>query len=269
MLPPLFTHVRYAWLVTASFAAGGINAVAGGGSFLSFPAMLSMGVPPVLANTTNTVAIWPGQLTSIVALKGDLRREIVPALVGCSIAGGVGGALLLLHTGQRTFLNILPWMLLAATITFGFSRRLSAWVNGRLGAATQAHPGQPARPINQWLLVMALLPICLYIGYFGAAGGLLIMALLALLGVEEMHQLNSLKVLAACTSNGCAVITFIAYGAVLWHYCLLSMVAAAIGGWVGAQYAKSLNASVLRGIVVAAGCTVSAWFFYVGYVRGQ
>jgi len=111
-------------------------------------------------------------------------------------------------------------------------------------------------------LFFVLLPTCFYIGYFGAGAGFLIMSALALFGVEEMHQLNSLKVLAACLSNFCAVVTFILSGAVIWHYCLISMVFAGAGGYVGAQYARRMNADVLRTIVVVTGVAIAAYFFW-------
>ena len=111
-------------------------------------------------------------------------------------------------------------------------------------------------------LFFVLLPVCFYIGYFGAGAGFLIMSALALFGVEEMHQLNSLKVLAACLSNFCAVVTFVLSGAVMWHYCLVSMLLAGAGGYVGAQYARRMNADVLRTIVVVTGVTMAAYFFW-------
>jgi uncharacterized protein len=247
---------QYAWLVTASFLAGVMNAMAGGGSFLSFPAMMAMGVLPIQANATNTVALWPGQLTSVATLRADLRRDILPTVVIASILGGVSGAVILLKTKQVTFLHILPWMLLSASLLFGISGPISRWLRAR---STQHHPQRTPALLP---LFCALLPVCFYIGYFGAGAGFLIMSALALFGVEEMHQLNSLKVLAACLSNLCAVITFILSGAIIWHYCLISMVFAAVGGYLGARYARRMNADVLRVVVVTTGCIIAAYFFW-------
>ena len=257
MAASLLTHAHFAWLVAAAFIAGVMNAVAGGGSFLSFPAMLAMGVAPVQANATNTVAIWPGQLTSVLTLRGDLRRDLLASVIGCSVVGGVGGAVLLLHTRQSTFLHLLPWLLLLATAVFGFSGRLSAWLHHRT-----SHP-HPQRPIAQLPLIAALLPVCIYIGYFGAGAGFLIMSALALLGVEEMHELNSMKILAACLSNLCAVVTFVLNGAVVWRYCLIAMVFAAAGGYLGARYARRMDPRMLRAAVVVTGVCVSGWFFWL------
>jgi uncharacterized membrane protein YfcA len=149
-----------------------------------------------------------------------------------------------------------PWLLLVASVLFGISGPVSRWLRRRT-----AEPHEERTP-NTLALFAALLPVCFYIGYFGAGAGFLIMTALALFGVEEMKALNSLKVTAACLSNFCAVVTFIFGGAIEWHYCLVSMVFAAIGGYVGAQYARGMNASVLRSIVVVTGCAMAAYFFW-------
>ena len=252
----LTTQWQFAWLVTASFIAGVMNAMAGGGSFISFPAMMAMGVLPIAANATNTVALWPGQLTSVAKLRNDLRRDILPIVIAASILGGVSGAVVLLRTKQVTFLHVLPWMLLSASLLFGISGPISRWLRSR---SKEHHPQKTPALIP---LFCVLLPVCFYIGYFGAGAGFLIMSALALFGVEEMHQLNSLKVLAACLSNLCAVLTFILSGAVLWHYCLISMVFAGAGGYIGAIYARRMNSDVLRTVVVVTGCVMAGYFFW-------
>ena len=256
MLSSLNTHWHYIWLVAASFLAGVMNAMAGGGSFISFPAMLSMGLLPIQANATNTVALWPGQVTSVAALRGDLRRDLLPMVLVASVLGGVSGAVVLLATKQRTFMHLVPWLLLVASLLFGISGPVSRWLKER-----SSHP-HAERPIPMVPLFLVLLPVCFYIGYFGAGAGFLIMTALALFGVEKMHELNSLKVTAACVSNLSAVITFVFSGAILWHYCLISMVFAGIGGYVGAQYARRMDANVLRTIVVVTGLIVAGYFFW-------
>jgi len=142
-----------------------MNAMAGGGSFISFPAMLSMGVAPVQANATNTVALWPGQLTSVAALREDLRRDLLPSVCAASILGGVSGAVLLLHTRQITFLHMVPWLLLVASLLFGISGPVSRWLRRRSEAP---HIQKPLAVIP---LFFVLLPVCFYIGYFGAGAG--------------------------------------------------------------------------------------------------
>jgi hypothetical protein len=256
MISSLSAHVPYLWLVAASFIAGVINAMAGGGSFISFPAMLAIGVPPIQANATNTVALWPGQLTSVWALRTDLRRDLLAVVLTASVIGGIAGAVVLLRTPQITFIHLVPWLLLTASVLFWISGPVSRWLRRR---STEPHV---ARRPPMFLLFLVIVPVTFYIGYFGAGAGFLLMSALALFGVEEMNSLNSLKVLAACTSNFCAVVTFIFGGAIVWHYCLISMVFAAIGGYVGAQYARGMNPNVLRTIVVVTGCTMAAYFFW-------
>lgn len=230
--------------------------MAGGGSFLSFPAMLGMGVLPVQANATNTVALWPGQLTSLATLRRDVRKDLLPAIAATSIVGGVLGAEVLLHTRQRTFFLLIPWLILGGTVIFGVSGKVSKWLRRR------THHGNAEPHIPQVWLACALFPVCFYIGYFGAGGGFVVMTILALFGIEEMHTLNAMKVVAAMLSNFCAIITFVFRGAIVWHYCVVSMVFAAFGGWIGAHFARRINGEVLRSIVVATGCVIAAYFFW-------
>jgi uncharacterized membrane protein YfcA len=264
MLSIFTSHIHYAWLVVASFLAGVMNAMAGGGSFVSFPAMLAMGVAPIQANATNTVALWPGQLTSVAALRKDLRKDLLPVVIAASVLGGISGAIVLLKTKQLTFLHMVPWLLLVASLLFGISGPVSRWLRRRseskslAAVLTTAHDPKPLT----LPLFLVLLPVCFYIGYFGAGAGFLIMSALALFGIEEMRALNSMKVLAACLSNLCAVLTFIVSGAVIWKYCFLSMVICGVGGYIGAQYARRMNPDVLRVIVVATGCIMAAYFFW-------
>jgi uncharacterized membrane protein YfcA len=260
MISAISVHWRFLWLVAASLLAGIMNAMAGGGSFLSFPAMLGVGVPPIEANATNTVALWPGQLTSLATLRGDVRRSILPVVLGTSILGGVVGAEVLLHTRQLTFMRLIPWLLLIGALIFGVSGHVSRWLRARSIHADEEHHVDP--PIHPLALSAALFPICFYIGYFGAGGGFLVMTILALFGMEDMHRLNAMKVVAACASNFCAIVTFIVSGRILWHYCLVSMVFAAGGGYIGARFAKRMNPEVLRAVVVITGVAVAGYFFW-------
>jgi len=240
--------------------AGTMNAMAGGGSFISFPAMLGMGVPPIEANATNTVALWPGQLTSVAALRGDVPRGILPTVLLASVAGGIVGAEVLLHTRQLTFLHMIPWLLLGGALLFGISGPVSRWMRARSAHAAAGRQGDP--PINPVALFAGLFPVCFYVGYFGAGSGLLIMTVLALFGMQKMHELNALKVVASCVSNLFALVTFILSGRVVWRYCLVSMIFAAAGGYIGARYARRMNPEVLRVVVVVTGVVIAGYFFW-------
>lgn len=260
MFPSISSHWHFLWLLVASLLAGIMNAMAGGGSFISFPAMIGMGIPPIEANATNTVALWPGQITSLATLRGDVRVSLLPVVLITSILGGVGGAEVLLHTRQVTFLHLIPWLLLMGSLIFGISGPVSGWLRARSAAQGIAHQAEPA--IHPVALFFALMPISFYIGYFGAGGGFLIMTVLALFGMQEMHRLNAMKVVAASASNLCAIITFIVSGRILWHYCLAAMVLAGIGGYIGARYARRMNGEILRAVVVVTGIVIAGYFFW-------
>jgi uncharacterized membrane protein YfcA len=256
---------HWVWLVVATFLAGVLNAVAGGGSFLSFPALLSMKILPVQANATNTVAIWPGQLTSVAAYRDDVCKNLHPAmLMGLAgLLGGTAGAVVLLNTPQTTFLHLVPWLLLGAASIFAVSGPVSRWLE-RLKRARRERStaGQaPAPRPRRMPLFLAAIVVSFYVGYFGAGAGFLFMTLLALFGYEDIHAINALKVVANLLANGIAFIIFIVDGQVVWRYCLAAMIAAAIGGYASASLAKRVPQPVLRGLVVVIGLGMAAWFF--------
>jgi uncharacterized membrane protein YfcA len=255
-MPFTFPH-QSAWLVTASFVAGILNAVAGGGSFLSFPALLGVGVLPIAANATNTVALWPGQLTSIAAYREDLGvnlRLLLPVSLS-ALLGGLAGAVVLLRTGQGTFLRLVPWLLLGASLLFAASAPIARWI-----ARRRVESIDDARP-RYVPLCAALMLVCFYIGYFGAGAGFLIMAVLAIFGIQSIHEVNALKVVATTIANGIAVLTFVVERQVIWHLCLLMMLTAAVGGYVGARYSRRLSARIMRVFVVVIGLGMAAYFF--------
>ncbi len=250
------------WLVIASFLAGALNAVAGGGSFISFPAMLAMGVAPIQANATNTVALWPGQVTSAAAFREELRRNLrlLLPVASASVLGGTIGAIVLLHTAQRTFMHMVPWLLLVASILFWLSAPASKWLQRRAEQAV-SQGGKHRKP-SRFYLFLTLTFVAVYIGYFGAGSGFLIMSAMAFFGVEDIHEINALKVVGAATANGVAVITFILSRAVEWRYCLVAMVLAGIGGYLGAGYSRRVNPRIMRIMVVSIGCSMAAYFFW-------
>ncbi len=255
---------RTFWLSLASFLAGLLNAVAGGGSFLSFPALLNLGVPPIEANATNTVALWPGQFTSIAAYWADLRhnRRLVLPLGSAAAIGGVGGGLVLLHTGQATFLHLVPWLLLAAASLFAASTPISRWLQARARGKREPAGTQVEEVPLLAPLILGMIVVTLYIGYFGAGAGFLVMSLLAVFGIENINQINALKVVTTTIANGVAVLLFLATGHVVWRYCLLMMVTGAVGGYVGGRSARRLNARWVRGAVTLIGFAMAGYFFY-------
>jgi uncharacterized membrane protein YfcA len=253
-------HLQQAILLFfAGVIAGILNAVAGGGSFISFPLMLFVGVPPVEANATNTVALWPGLATSVAAYRRHInvpRRLLVPLLIA-SILGGLAGALLLVMTPQRTFLHLIPWLLLGATILFMFGNRLRAMA-GRTGNVSVTGD-------ISWLAIalacLLQLAVGTYGGYFGAGIGFVMLGMMTLLGMRELHVMNALRITLAAVINLVAVLTFIVSGAVFWGQCLVMMAGALSGGWFGAQYAQKADPKKVRWFIIALGLGLSAYFF--------
>jgi uncharacterized membrane protein YfcA len=250
---------HWLWLTVAAFLAGVLNAVAGGGSFLLFPAMLSMKMLPIQANATNTVALWPGQLTSIAAYRRDIRKNLRMALpMGVAgFLGGTAGAVVLLNTPQMTFLHMVPWLLLVAASIFAASGPVSRWLERRKGRIA----GQIHAP-RRLPVFIATVAVCFYIGYFGAGAGFLIITVLSLFGYQDLNEINALKVVSTTLANGIAFVIFVVDGQVLWRYCLLAMVTCAIGGYTSASLARRVPQTVLRGLVVFIGLAMAAWFFW-------
>ena len=260
---PSYMDWHWLWLTVAAFVAGVLNAVAGGGSFLLFPAMLSMRMLPVQANATNTVALWPGQFTSVFAYREDIRKNLRLAMIMgvAGLLGGTAGAIVLLNTPQRTFLRLVPWLLLVASIIFALSgpvsRRLGRSSKARRGGA--AHATHAPRRLPVFLLTVV---VCFYVGYFGAGAGFVIITLLSLFGFQDMNEINALKVVSTTMANGIAFLIFVFDGQVVWRYCLLAMITCAIGGYTSARFARMIPQKILRGAVILIGFAMSAWFFW-------
>jgi len=282
-----FSHPIF--LFFAALLAGLLNAVAGGGSFISFPALLFSGIAPIAANATNTVAVWPGTVASTVAYRKEFTPEVrrmLPPLIVTGILGGIIGARVLLITPQSTFMRIVPWLLLGATVLFAASGRLTARLYARLDGAAESAKGNEAassvsasvatnvvggsagaqhpHKVPRWLFVLGLfleLLISIYIGYFGAGVGILLLALLALMGMENIHAMNGMKTLLVSVVNGVALVTFIFARVIVWPQALLMVVGASAGGYAGAYYGRKLNQQQIRLLVIVVGLSMSAYFF--------
>jgi uncharacterized protein len=243
-----------AWflLIAAGFFAGVINSLAGGGSFLTFPALVYAGVPAVAANASSTVALVPAAFSSGFAYRRDIEKLNEPRLRAwflISLAGGLLGAGLLLVTSDRAFRVIAPWLLLFATILFAFGPQISTAMRGRL------HGSQP-------LMLCLLFPIAVYGGYFGGGIGIMLLAALRLYGMTDMLAMNGLKTLLSATLNAVAAIIFIAAHQVWWPQTLAMMAAGIAGGYAGPFLARRLPTAAVRGIVIAVGILMTAWFFH-------
>ncbi len=241
-------------LFGAAFLGGLLNSVAGGGGFLCFPALLFTGVPPINANATNTVALWPGTVAATAAYRGSLlsTRGLILPLTLTGIAGALLGAVVLLKTPQSTFLRLIPWLMLVATLLFAFSGRISAWLRART-THTSRHAMAGA--------ALFQLIIAVYIGYFGAGSGILMLAMFALLGVENIHAMNGLKTYLASVCNAVAMATFIIAKAIFWPQAILMVIGATIGGYGGAYFAQKVRPDLVRQFVVLVGTGMTLYFF--------
>jgi uncharacterized membrane protein YfcA len=260
---PSYINWHWLWLTVAAFIGGLLNAVAGGGSFLLFPAILGMKVLPVQANATNTVALWPGQLTSVAAYREDVRRNLrvaIPMAIA-GLLGGTAGAIVLLNTPQMTFLHLVPWLLLVAALIFAVSGPTSRWLEHRKFVRSHT-PGSEIHHPRMVPVFIGMMVVCFYIGYFGAGAGFLIITLLSLFGYQDLNEINALKVVATTMANGIAFVLFVINGQVVWRYCLVAMVTCAVGGYTSASLSRRVPQQALRTVVVIIGLGMSAWFFW-------
>lgn len=238
-------------LLTAAFLAGAMNAVAGGGSFLTLPALIYAGVPPVAANATGTVALLPGYASGVYGYRHDLAPVdglSLPVMAAVSLVGGLAGAGLLLVTPDAVFRDIVPWLLLAATGLFAFggvlaARLRSVGLHGRGG------------------LLGTLFAVSVYGGYFNGGLGILLLAQLSLFGMTNLNAMNGLKNLFSAVLTAIAVVAYAAGGAVDWPKAALMILAAVAGGYAGARIGRRIPPMVLRGAIIAVGLTMSALFF--------
>ncbi|MFP5236784.1 MAG: sulfite exporter TauE/SafE family protein [Acidobacteriota bacterium] len=260
--PHPLIHWQSLWVIIAAFLAGMLNAVAGGGSFLSFPAMLGTGMLPVHANATNTMALWSGQVTSIAAYREEIRKHarlLWPVAIA-SVLGAISGAWLLLHMPQKTFMRQVPWLLLIAASIFAFSRPILRWLERR-NAARNSGVHVPRKP-HRVAVFISIFAICIYVGYFGAGGGLVTITILTLFGIESLHESNAIKVVSTTLANGTACIIFAFTRQIEWRYCLLAMAACAVGGYVSARTARRVPQPMLRAFIIVLGLSMAAWYFY-------
>jgi len=238
-------------LASAGFFAGIINAIAGGGSFLTFPALVFTGVPTITANATSAVAVFPGYLSGALGFIKELKthpRAQIAILLGLSMLGGVLGSLLLLVTPASVFSFVIPWLLGFATLLFAFGRQVSTWAVKRSGqGGIIGH--------------FATLVVCIYGGYFNGGLGIVLLALFSALGMRDMNLMNGLKNVMSFALSGASVVTFAIAGIVVWPQAAIMMIAATVGGYVGARLARRMSVGLVRSIVVVIGVVMTAIFW--------
>ncbi len=248
------TFATGALLFAVAMLGGAINSVAGGGSFVTFPALLFAGVSPVTANATSTIALWPGTVASAFAYRRelhDVRRELLPMGLA-SLVGGLAGSLVLLRTSDSTFVLLIPWLLLFATILFSFG----GWVAKSLLRGARA-------PLA--LATASQVFVAVYGGYFGGGIGIMMLAILALLGMADIHRMNALKTVLGALINGVAVVAFILAGAVAWAPGVVMIAGGITGGYAGAAVARRVDPKHVRWLVLGVAWTMTAYFFVRTY----
>jgi uncharacterized membrane protein YfcA len=247
--------LAYLLLAGAAFLAGAMNAVAGGGTFVTFPALVFTGVPSVTANASNSVALFPASFASAWAYRQDFQRfegVSLEAMVAVSLLGGAVGAALLLLTPQHVFDDLVPWLLLAATVVFTFGPRITP----KLRQAFTLSAGG--------VLFIQFL-VAIYGGYFGGAMGIIMLAVYSVFGLSNLNAMNATKTFLAGVINGIAVVLFVIAGKVAWPQTIVMLVVALAGGYIGARVARKMEPRHLRLGIVAISVTVTVVFFVKQY----
>ncbi len=241
-----------ALLAAAATGAGVVNAIAGGGTLLTFPALLAIGVSPVAANATNTVALWPGQLSGAWAYRRHLgdEKKLALALAVPSLIGGVLGSFLVLWLPERIFAAVVPWLIVFACVLLA--------LQGPLKRVLARVPGSD-HPAAAWIIQLA---VAIYGGYFGAGMGILMLAAMGILLRSSMQHANALKVLFSFLINGVAALVFLGAGAARLPEAALMAVAAGLGGWGGAHLAQRLQPAAMRWVAIGVGLYAAARMFW-------
>lgn len=246
------------FLLVAAFAGGALNAVAGGGSFIALPALIFAGVPPVSANATTTLALWPASVSTVWAYRRELSaaRSWAISLSAVSFIGGLLGGLLLLRTTDTSFLRLLPWLLLIAAVTFTFGDRIQKVARRDADGLDRHSADQPQ------LFILALqLVIAIYGGYFGGGMGIMMLAVLGIAGMRNIHEMNAVKALLGLIINGVALAEFIALGAIAWTPGLVMIAGGVAGGYVGAATARRTEQKYVRALVTVVAWGMTIYFF--------
>lgn len=243
-------------LLLAGFVGGAINTVAGGGSFVTFPALLAVGVPPVSANATNTFASFPGYLSGAYGLRSVMTpyRSAIPVMAMLGLVGGALGAALLLATPEDRFRDIIPWLLLFATLLFAFGGRLNRFLRHLSATAGPS-------PLGRAAAGLALLLVCVYGGFFNAGLGILLLSYLAAAGFSDIHVMNGLKLLISTVASLTAVALFVIAGAIAWLEGSMVLIGTFAGGYAAAHWSLHVPQNWLRAGVIITGALLTVYYF--------
>lgn len=256
------TALQLTVIALISAASGAVNSIAGGGTLLTFPALLGLGVPAVAANATSTVALWPGSFASLMGY----RRELVgierwaARLAIPSVLGGLVGAGLLLITPEERFRALVPWLVFGATLLFALQAPVMRWLRQRL--ATTTATAEMRRPLNpSYAMLASQFAVGIYGGYFGAGAGIVMLAVFGLMGLTNIHQMNGLKNINGICFNGVAAIAFAMMGLVNWPIALVMAIGSSAGGYAMSGIAQRVPQAWVRQAVTLIGLGSAVWLF--------
>jgi uncharacterized protein len=275
LLSEVFLPADYVILCLAALVAGAVNAIAGGGTLLTFPALFaalgSSGTAAVMANATSTVALVPGAIAALAGYRNEIRQErrFVGLLLVPSLIGGLAGSLLLVLLPGEWFKAAVPWLILTAALLFALQPRIARWIGKTPLSPRERGVGGEAETVSHGhapgLIAAAIafqFGVAVYGGYFGAGIGILMLAALAIMGMHDIHHMNAVKVLLNLVINGTSVVVFVASGKVFWPYAVAMAISSAIGGYAAAHTARRTNKTVVRILIVTIGFALAAYYFY-------
>ena len=243
----------------ASLIASAINSIAGGGTFLTFPILTGgIGLTDKLANMTSTIGLWPGSASAVIAANSDIKKIPTSILISfgvISLIGGIVGAMLLRVTSETSFKLVIPWLLLFATLIFAYSKPIAKWAGHQHGHKS-----------TKWTIIVCIIQffVAIYGGYFGAGIGVLMLAGLSFAGLENLNQVNALKVFLATLINGVSSIIFL-FSKVDWKIAGVMAISSIIGGFVGMHFARQVKQPVLRAMILSIGIILTGFYFWKNY----
>jgi uncharacterized membrane protein YfcA len=242
-------------LFLAGVLAGVCNAIAGGGTFFTFPVFLSAGIPPVVANASNAVAVWPGHAIAAVSYRRELQelQHGIKGSIVIAMTGGAVGALLLAYIGNRSFSMLIPFLILFATLLFAYGKRINSWIDDRAASISIESPGYLNRVLE--------FVVAVYGGFFGAGLGIMLMGGLLMLGIHDVHANNALKNLLGAVITSVSVVVLSVSGLVSWTHTVFALVGAVIGGFLGVPLARLLPDNWLRRLVIIIGIFLTVYYF--------
>jgi uncharacterized protein len=243
------------FLVSAAVFAGVMNGLAGGGGLIGFPALLMMGIPSISANATNAAALWFGTVASSVAYRQELSLQKIQlwVLSIVSIVGGALGSHLLLHTPQAAFEFLIPYLMLIATVLFAIAHPLTQWLEKQRSCLIRLPMG---------VVILLQFAIAIYGGFYGGGGGILMLGVLEMMGLDNIHTLNGWKNWLATCINAAAIVNFILAGTIVWQPMIVMAIGALLGGYSSAYFARQMNPLLIRYFIIGVGFSITGYFFW-------